>query len=135
MTRADFFKILEPLILTLGGDTFDTPTRSAYFRVLQDVPANVFAAAVARVEKMPLKFMPRPGELRAYAEEERIAMLAAIPYLPCATCDETGWEPVTTDGIVSMRRCGCWTRHQAMIAALGIGQAPLVLPAGAPGAP
>lgn len=126
MERTEFKALLEPLVVALRAD-FDLPAWTVYFRALEDVPAALLAAAVERSAKSD-RFMPKPGELRQYAEDARKALVASVAYLPCAQCEETGWEPVTVDGVTRMRRCGCWRRYQDKIAALGVGHSPLAIP-------
>ena len=73
MTREAFKAILDPLVLALRAEV-DLPTWTAYFRALQDVPPALLASAVERAAKS-CTFMPKPGELRAYAEQARQALV------------------------------------------------------------
>lgn len=130
MTRDQFRAILGPLVLVLRAD-FDLPTWTAYYRALGDVPAPLLAAAVDRATKTAT-FMPKPGELRTFAEAARKALIASLPYDPseCAQCDGTGWETLTEGDVQRVTRCGCWKRHQAQVAELGCGHVPLALSPG-----
>src|SRR3990167_5494480 len=81
VTREQFEAILKPLVLALRAE-FDLPTWTAYFRALEDVPPALLAAAVSRAAKSAT-FMPKPGELRTWAEEARQAVIAAYPFTGC----------------------------------------------------
>ena len=129
MTRTECVGLLEPLRLAMGVEV-DQPTWTVYFRALHDLPVQLLLAAVDRALKSSTRFMPKPGELRQFAEDARTALMASVQYVPCAQCDETGWEGIEIDGVTRARRCGCWHRHQEKIQALGVGHEPLALPAG-----
>ena len=128
MERPEFVAILSPLVVTMRAQ-FDQPTWTAYYRALEDVPAALLASAVVRATKSAT-FMPKPGELRQFAEDARKALVASVKFDPseCAQCDGTGWETVTEHDVKRVQRCGCWTRYQQHVAALGCGSEPLALP-------
>ena len=130
MERQEFVAIVTPLCLAMRSQ-FDQPTWTVYYRALEDVPAGLLVAAVERAIKSGNAFMPKPGELRLYAEQARQAAIAALPYSPaeCEQCDGTGWETLTEHGVERLARCGCWKRHQERLQQLGVGHAPLALPA------
>lgn len=128
MTLVECTAILAPLATMLHAD-MDAPMFRAYFRALEDVPTHLLAAAVERAAKSA-RFMPKPGELRQYAEDARKALIAAHPYDGCCECDgHKGWRPVLVDGVQRVERCPCWGRHQEKLARLGVGSTPLALPA------
>lgn len=130
MTRERFRSILGPLVLALRAE-FDQPNWTAYYRALQDVPDALLAAAVDRALRSPSPFMPKPGELRAAAEQERQALRAAQKYAGCLECeDQIGWRTVTHPDGAKVERCPCWKRHQQKLEELGVGGAPLSLPVG-----
>jgi len=127
MTRPEFIAIVQPLVSAFRMD-MDIPGWTAYFRALEDVPAQLLEAAVSRALKGSTQFFPKPGELRQYAEESRKALLAAQPFEHCESCSADGWTSVTVDGVSRMMRCSCWHVHQQRIAQLGVGHVPLMLP-------
>lgn len=127
MNRSEFRAMIEPLVVALGA-SFDLPTWTVYYRALEDVSAPLLAAAVERAAKSA-RFMPKPGELRQYAEDARTALMAAHPYEGCCECEgQIGWRP-RLDQPRAVERCPCWGRHQERLAQLGVGWAPLALPA------
>jgi hypothetical protein len=129
VTRAEFRALLGPLVLVSRAD-FDEPTWTAYYRTLEDVPAALLGAAVDRALKSPSAWMPKPGELRAAAEDARLALRAAHPHEGCIECEDSrGWRTVTYPDGAKVERCPCWRRHQERLAALGISGQPLALPA------
>ena len=127
MTREQFKAILDPLVLALRAEV-DLPTWTAYFRALEDVPPTLLAAAVSRAAKSAT-FLPKPGELRTWAEEARQALIAAHPYTGCCDCEDApGWAAKDFEGVTRMARCPCWRAHQSRLASLG--GALVALPAG-----
>jgi hypothetical protein len=128
--RAQFEAILKPLVIALGA-AFDLPTWTLYARALEDVPPALLEAAVARAARSTdaqgRQWMPKPGELRQWAEEARLALVAAHPFAPCSGCSTNGWTQA--GGGVYVKRCPCWTAHQERLAALGVGPERLALPA------
>lgn len=130
MDRAEFKALLDPLVIALRAD-FDLPTWTVYFRALEDVPAGLLAAAVERAAKTAT-FMPKPGELRTIAEAVRVEMRAQLQFSPCPMnegCSQQGWTEREIDGVKRQVRCRCWHDHQQKVAALGVGEKPLALPA------
>lgn len=131
MDRAEFKALLEPLVVALGAD-FDVPTWTVYYRALEDVPAPLLQAAVDRAARS-CRWMPKPGELRTFAEEARQTMRAQLKFEPCPMnegCSAQGWVTREIDGVPRMVRCACWTRHQEQVQALGAGSEVLALPRG-----
>lgn len=127
MDRAEFRTVLEPLVLALRAD-FDLPTWTVYFRALEDVPLPLLMGAIDRAAKTAT-FMPKPGELRAFAEGERQALIKAHPWTPCCECeDHPRFQKQLVDGVERLARCPCLARHQAKLAELGVGSTPLALP-------
>lgn len=127
MTLDELRAVLIPVALAFRAD-FDPPTQRAYHRTLEAVPLPALQAAVERAQASGGRFFPTAAEFRKWAEDARLAMRAALKYEPCAQCDETGWEQIEMDGVTRAQRCGCWTRHQAKVQALGVGHEPLALP-------
>lgn len=132
MTLKECTAVLMPLALALRAD-MDAPTFRAYHRSLEEIPLALLEAAVVKAMQRPSPFMPKPGELRALAEERRKELIAAHPYERCAECNHTG--------IVRLERadpwagkppkygkCKCWERYQTRLGLLGIGTEPLALP-------
>lgn len=127
MDRAEFKALLEPLVFALRAD-FDLPTWTVYFRALEDVPAGLLAAAVERAAKS-CTFMPKPGELRTFAEEARLALRAATKFeCFCGNCTALGFIEREIDGVKRMARGPCWQAHQDRLGS--VGTEPLALPAG-----
>jgi hypothetical protein len=125
--REAFKAVLDPLVFALGAG-FDLPTWTIYYRALGDVPRHLLAAAVERAAKSAT-FMPKPAELRQYAEEARKALIASKQFVcVCGDCSQQGFVEVEVNGVKRMERGACWRRHQAEIAALGVGTEPLSLP-------
>ena len=124
---AELRAVLIPVALAFRAD-FDPPTQRAYHRTLEAVPLPALHAAVERAQASGRQFFPTAPELRAWAEDARVAMRSALKYEPCAQCDETGWEHHVIDGVTRAKRCGCWARHQQKVQALGVGAEPLALP-------
>jgi hypothetical protein len=129
MSERDFAMAIA-MLAEAFGEKHLTPVRiEAYHRGLKDVPLPLLSAAVNRAIHTRT-FFPKVAELRTDAELCRRELLAAHPYMPCAQCDETGWEPVEVNGVQRLARCGCWRRYQAKLAQLGVGQETLALPPG-----
>jgi hypothetical protein len=67
------------------------------------------------------------------AEGHRKALLAAHPYDGCAECEgQLGWRTIITGNVQKVERCPCRERWAAKLAELGVGAAPLSLPAPEP---
>ena len=128
ISRTEFVALLEPLRLMLRQE-IDQPTWTVYYRALADVPAPLLQAAVDRAGKS-CTFLPRPSELRQFADEARTALLAANAFASCGVCSDQGWTETEIDGVKRQVRCRCWTAHQQKIQALGVGSQPVALPAG-----
>lgn len=128
MERIDLVRIVAPLLLAYR-QSFDAGQWGAYQRALDDVPAVLLEQAVERALKGGGAFLPKPAELRQFAEDARKALLVAHPFEPCEMCSVQGWTETVIDGVRRMTRCSCWHAHQQTIARLGVGYAPLALPA------
>lgn len=126
MDRIELRDLLRPLTVLYGID-FDVAQWLTYYRALADVPAPLLVEAVNRAGQS-LKFMPKPAELRAFAEDARRSLLAAHPFSACAACDESGWVEIEISGVKRVKRCQCWNAWQAQLANFGVTSAPLALP-------
>jgi hypothetical protein len=106
--RGEFRAVLEPLLVAFGK-SFDVPAWTVYFEALHDVPVSLLSDAVLRCVREAREFFPRAGELRAYAEEARLAVLAAHPWTPCALCEQHCGNVEVTDerGVKRMKACAC----------------------------
>ena len=122
MTLQECTAVLAPFALALRADV-DDPTFRAYHRVLKDVPAALFQAAVDAVALEPdIRFLPTAPELRGRCERTRHALLQAQPYEGCCDCEHgPGWQTVTDGNMQKVQRCPCWTRYLLKLARLGIG--------------
>ena len=135
MERPEFVAILSPLVVMMRAQ-FDQPMWTAYYRALEDVPAQLLLAAVERAQRTPREpyqpAFPTPPMLRQWAEQARKALIASLPYDPsaCAQCDGTGWETRTEGGVPRVTRCGCWRRFQSRIQELGCGHVLMALSPG-----
>ena len=122
MTRKEFGVIIKPLELAMRAD-LDVPTLSAYFRVLEPVPASLFSLAVDDYLSQPLEFFPKAPEMRAACELQRRRQLALVPaYDGCVECeDHRGWRPVKgADGYERLERCPCRSRYQEQLESRGL---------------
>jgi hypothetical protein len=130
MTRKEFGAILEPFRLAMRAD-LDAPTLSAYFRVLESIPAVLFEAAINDYLSQPLEFFPKAPEMRAACELQRRRQLALMPaYDGCIDCEDTkGWRTVKgADGYERLERCPCRGRYQERLADRGLLEAVAQLP-------
>jgi hypothetical protein len=100
-----------------------------YDKALEKVPVPVLEPMTQRAIATR-QFFPKVAELLQDAEACRHELLNSLKYDPCAQCNETGWETRLEDGVSRVHRCGCWTRHQQKVSALGVGSAVLALPSG-----
>ena len=109
-------------------------TASRPSRAGRNLPAAIavglLAAAVERAAKSAT-FMPRPGELRTYAEQARQSLAQSLKFAPCESC-VGGWlsSGEVKLGNVTARRCVCYRAYQQKLADLGVGSQPVSLPAG-----
>lgn len=131
MTKQEFATIFTPYLVAMQArDRFDAPTNRAYFRVLQDVPAPLFEAAIERLMGESRTFIPKAGEIKALCDQERRAIIAAHPHEGCVDCESSrGWREVRINGAAYVERCPCWSRHWEKLSALGVPARPLALPA------
>lgn len=89
------------------------------------IPLNVLSRAVTKWIDTE-EWFPTVAELLEACEQVRLEMRGALSYDGCADCETSkGWISIGRD----VRRCPCWGRHQAKVAALGAGDQPLALPA------
>ena len=128
MTWDDFKRLTMPLAVQLGAE-WDAPTWRLYHRAVEKIPLALYAAAIQAATETRTK-MPSAAQLRELAEAQRQQILAAHPYTGCIECeDQRGWRTVTHPDGARVERCPCFRRHQDRLATLGVGPAPLALPA------
>lgn len=102
-----------------------------YDKALQKVPVPVLEPMVQRAISTRT-FFPKVAELLQDADVCRQAQLAALRFEVCPMnegCSAEGFVAREIDGVSRMVRCACYQRHQEKVAALGVGTAPLALPA------
>jgi hypothetical protein len=120
MTRKEFKSIIEPVAVSMRAD-FDEPTWLTYYAALKDVEPGLLRAAALKVAQSISPFFPKPGELRALAEQARVDLSAARKFVACDDCSGSGWETFIDDnGISRVRRCPCWHAHQQRLADGGL---------------
>lgn len=119
--RETFRSILSPLC-TMFRVSFDVAQWTVYYEALTDVSEVLLRSAVVLASRDGREFMPRPGELRAYAEQDRLARLAAQPWKPCIEClDAKGFvEVVDGNGVKRLAPCGCRAMYRQQLAAAGV---------------
>ncbi len=107
--------------------TFGVGEWTVYYQSLSDISEVLLHDAVVLASRDETRsFMPRPGELRGYAEEARLTHVAAAPWKPCVECAPfRGFIEVTVDGVKRMGACPCRAAHRAALEAQGIPPRPL----------
>lgn len=134
MTLQECTAILTPLALAMRAE-MDGPSYRAYYQTLKKYPAPLLGSAIqimidARIREGNV-YMPNAIEIGHAAEQARTRLLLQHPYDGCAECEgQKGWSRVLVGGVERVERCGCFTRHQQKLAALGIGDRALALHAG-----
>jgi hypothetical protein len=109
---------------------FDDAIADLYTRALEDIPAPLLEAAVARAIR-GRRFMPTVAELRQDAEACRQELSTRLPFVPCVACRSRwpGWIVVVDPAGVSREtRCDCWLAHQALLAGRGYTGTPVFRP-------
>lgn len=128
MTWDEFKTLTMPLAVQLGAQ-WDAPTWRMYFKAVEKIPTPLYVAALQKAAETRSTF-PAAARMREMAEGERQALLAAHPYDGCIDCEHSkGWRTVTHPDGVKVERCQCRQRHLDRLAQLGVGDAPLALPA------
>jgi hypothetical protein len=127
MTRKEFVNIVGPLALRMRQE-LDTAQWRLLHESLDDLGPRLLALAVNRAAKTR-KWFPKDAEFREDAEACRLELRASLQFEPCANCSKDGWAQREVEGVMRAVRCECWKAHQARIEALGVGSAPLALPA------
>jgi hypothetical protein len=119
--RNAFRELLRPLV-TMFRATFGVGEWTVYYQALADVPDVLLQDAVVLASRDEARaFMPRPGELRGYAEQARLARLAASPWAPCEACAPMrGFIERTVDGVTRLAKCPCQAEHRDRLAAAGV---------------
>lgn len=132
MTFEEFQVFITPLAMHYR-EVRDEPTWRLYHGALLAPPTpsrQLLERALIRAANR--RFFPSTEELRTDAEAERQVLLKEHPWKPCAVCrNSEGWVAFTdTDGVARVKRCGCFDRYRAQLAALGVTDYPvLALPA------
>jgi hypothetical protein len=95
---------------------------TVYYEALADVPDVLLQDAVVMASRDEARaFMPRPGELRGYAEQSRLARLVASPWAPCEACAPLhGFIERITNGVTRLAKCPCQAEHRDRLAADGV---------------
>ena len=96
----------------------------AYEDALKDIPIALLNAAVRR-SIATRQWFPKVSELRDDAEACRRDLLTTNHYEPCATCNETGWQETTVEGVKRVMRCFCWKAYQQRLADMGVTTQPI----------
>lgn len=130
MSERDFAMALAMLAEAFGEKGL-TPVRiEAYHRGLEGVPMIVLNAAVQKAIQTR-QWFPKVAELREDCEKARQELRGALKHQPCVDCETSpGWVTLTEGNVQRVKRCRCWHAHQQKVQALGVGTAPLALPAG-----
>lgn len=132
MTFDEFKIFIKPLAVLLR-EVKDEPTWRLYHAALMKPPAPSRALLTRALPRAATnrKWFPTAAELRADAEAERTGILEAHPFTRCASCrDSGGWITITDAlGVERVTRCSCFSTYSRELAALGVGSAPLALPA------
>lgn len=112
-----------------------TPARiRIYEQALQKVPVALLKPMTDRAiatRKPRWGDLPQVAELLEDAEACRLE-LRQQRFERCAVnedCTPQGFVEREIDGVKRMVRCRCWLIHQEKVQALGVGHAPLALPA------
>lgn len=104
--------------LRLPSGEVDSAMQRVYYEALEDLPIDAIEDA-ARNFAREATWFPKTSEWRSVAERARNAraLTAGIQdhtgrvwHAECATCDDTGWEPLTCAG---SRQCGREQEHAA----------------------
>lgn len=110
-----------------------TPARiRIYDKALEKVPVPCLPPMVERVvatRKPRWGDLPAVSELLEDAEAVRLELRAALAYDGCIYCEGHKGFMAVPDRPRDVERCPCFARHQAKVAALGVGSEPLALPA------
>lgn len=135
--RKAFMALLAPLALAARCRDFDEPRTEVDRRELQmrlttwmqpfrRVPRDVVAEAFGRVLERGVGWMPRADELKrvcadVVSERRQAAQRRADEIrAACLVCPRDGWQRVDVPAQQqTVKRCECWTRGQAIIAAAG----------------
>jgi hypothetical protein len=93
-----------------------------YYQALADLSRPLLEAAIVAASRGDREFIPRPGELRAFAEQARRAQLAARPWRPCPDCAPLAGfiETIDTHGVARLMSCPCRDAYWRRLADDGI---------------
>lgn len=131
MTLQECTAMLTPVALAMRAD-FDAPTFRAYHRVLKDVPAHLAEDAIQAIVTAGAEFMPTAPKILQAAERLRRQLIAALPWSPCADCEDfPGFRKVMVEGSSqeTRQKCPCKARHRSMLQERGLLEAFAELPA------
>lgn len=124
--RIAFATAIAPLVILWKRKEDMMPKAEAriYMNTLKHVSSAILVAAVERTLELETWF-PEPAKLLAHAadivDERRDASwkkwIGADQ--DCEECHRTRWVTVDVDGVERLKRCGCWERAMAEMAAIG----------------
>ena len=115
-----FRDVIARMVFSFNGE-MDSPKRKSYARMLDPIPVDVIESALDRLineNAAGRKFfpMPTPADLKAACAKVVAERRKAAAALHLESCDHSShW--IEIDG--RLRRCPCWTRAQAAMAAIG----------------
>jgi hypothetical protein len=119
--RERFALMLAPLIAASRTKDYETKERATvqlhtWMLSMREVPAAVLEEAIASLVNAGVKFMPKPGELKAECAKVMATKRKAAAALHLESCDHSSqW----VDGPNGLERCPCWKRAQQAMADVG----------------
>lgn len=123
--RQRFAVILAPLVGASRTKSFTRHEGTAYILSLQDVSPEILTAAVESLVRQGVTWMPKPGDLKAECAKVMAAKRKAVAAIHLESCDHAS-HFIEDQATKRMKRCPCWDRAQAAMAAVG---QPITLPA------
>lgn len=128
MTFQEFQIFITPLAMHFR-EVRDEPTWRLYHAALMASPTPthpLLDRALLRAANR--RFFPSTEELRADAETERQALLAAHPYARCERCRDAGGFVTVVDekGVSRAQRCACFADYRARLERLGVTDRPVL---------
>ena len=126
MTKEEFGQPFTAYLISMQAP-FDKHQNAAYYRVLKDVPANIYHMVIEELMNSNRRFVPRAGEIKALCEQKRKALIAEHPFVACVSC-AGGWRTISeSDGYEYVKRCACWEAHWARLESLGVPAKPVAM--------